>query len=128
MGLNKFSWSFKLHKNILFQDIKRFLNFVKSIKSTSKFILRNLFNLISKDVRSITGSNLRKILLLVFKSDVNELTPADSLLIQYRKENDMNTWKIKMVKEIIELRNDTLHVENLNENELEEILHYLCVD
>ena len=33
-----------------------------------------------------------------------------------------------MVKEIIELRNDTLHVENLDENELEDILHYLCVD
>ena len=54
--------------------------------------------------------------------------PADSSLIQYRKENAMNTWKIKMVKEIIELRNDTLHVQNLDENELEDILHYLCVD
>ena len=108
--------------------IKRFLNFVKAIKSSSKFILRNLLNLISKDVRSITGSNLRKILLLVNKGDVNELKPADSSLIQYRKENKMNTWKIKMVKEIIEVRNDTLIIGNLNEDELEDILHHLCVE
>ena len=81
--------------------IKRFLNFVKAIKSSSKFILRNLFNLISKDSRSIIGSNLRKILFLGNKGDVNELKPADSSLIQYRKENEMNTWKLKMAKEMI---------------------------
>ena len=104
--------------------IKRFLNFVKAIKSSSKFILRNFFNFISKDVRSITGSNLRKILLLVNKGDVNELKPADSSLIKYRKENETN----KMVKEMIEVRNDTLNVGNLNEDELEDILHHLCVE
>ena len=108
--------------------IKRFLTFVKALQSSSKFILRNLFNLISKDVRSTTGSNLRKILLLVNKDDVMNLQPADSTLIQYRKENEMNTWKIKMVKEIVEVRNETLNVENLNEDELEAILHQLCVE
>ena len=79
-------------------------------------------------MRSTTGSNLRKILLLVNKDDVMNLQPADSTLIQYRKENEMNTWKIKMVKEIVEVRNETLNVENLNEDELEAILHQLCVE
>jgi hypothetical protein len=35
--------------------------------------------------------------------------------MQPLKENEMNTWKFKMVKEIIELRNETLNVGNLNE-------------
>jgi hypothetical protein len=84
--------------------------------------------MISKDVQSVTGSNLRKILLLVNKSDVDDLVPEDSSKIQYRPEDKENIWKIRMVKELIEVRNGTLQVDNFNEDEIKEVLDSLCVD
>ena len=76
----------------------------------------------------VTGSNLRQILLLVNKSDVDDLVPEDSSKIQYRPEDEENTWKIRMVKELIEVRNGTLQVDNFNEDEIKEVLDSLCVD
>ena len=108
--------------------IKRFLTFVQALKSSPKLILTNLLKMISKDVQSVTGSNLRKILLLVNKSDVDDLVPEDSSKIQYRPEDEENTWKIRMVKELIEVRNGTLQVDNFNEDEIKEVLDSLCVD
>ena len=98
--------------------IKRFLNFVNAVRFSSKSILRNLYRMIAKDVRSVTGSNLRRILLLVNKSNVNDLLSTDSAQIQYREENPGNKWKIDLVKEIIEVRNDKLQVENIHVDEL----------
>ena len=112
-------------KNIL---IKRFLKFVSAVRFSTKSILRNMYRMIAKDVRSVTGSNLRRIMLIVNKGDVNDLSPTDSALVQYRKENSDNQWKINLVKEIIEVRNNILQVEFILEDELENILHYLCVE
>ena len=112
-------------KNIL---IKRFLTFVQALKSSPKLILTNLFKMISTDVQSVTGSNLRQVLLLVNKGNIGELTPADSTKIQYRQENTNNTWKIRMVKEIIEIKNETLQVEHFDVDELTEVLISLCVE
>ena len=108
--------------------IKRFLKFVSAVRFSHKSILRNLYRMIAKDVRSVTGSNLRRIMLIVNKGDVNDLSPTDSALVQYRKENSDNQWKINLVKEIIEVRNNILQVEFILEDELENILHYLCVE
>ena len=108
--------------------IKRFLYFVNAVRFSSKSILRNLYRMIAKDVRSVTGSNLRWILLLVNKGNVNNLLPTDSAQIQYREENPDNKWKIDLVKEIVEVRNDKLQVENIHDDELKDILHYLCVE
>ena len=77
-------------KNVL---VKRFLTFVQALKSSPKLILSNLLKMISKDVQSVTGSNLRQILLLVNKSDVDDLVPEDSSKIHYRLEDKDNTWK-----------------------------------
>ena len=62
------------------------------------------------------------------KGNVNDLLSTDSAQIQYQEENPGNKWKIDLVKEIIEVRNDKLQVENIHDDELEDILHYLCVE
>ena len=35
-------------------------------------------------------------------------------------------WRVGMVKEIIDVRNSNLEIENFVDEELEEILHYVC--
>jgi hypothetical protein len=108
--------------------IKRFLTFIQNVRSSPKCILTNLLKMVLRDVRSVTGSNLRHILLLVNKCDVGELQPTDSSQVKYRRDDDSNSWKIKMVKEVIEVNNEILEVDNFDAQELQEILHHLCVD
>ena len=81
---------------------------------------------IKNDTRSTTGSNLRNILLLTDKDNINELTKDDVSTLKYQKVNENNAWKIKMIKEITDVKFNKLYVENFTKDELEEILSFLC--
>ena len=52
---------------------KRFLNFINSIKNSSKGILNNMIDLIKNDCQSTTGRNIQKLLLLTEKTHTEEL-------------------------------------------------------
>ena len=62
--------------------IKRFLNFIESIKSSKKIALKNLFRCIKDDCRSITGRNLVNIAHLVNIVNIDDLVPTVALIIQ----------------------------------------------
>ena len=57
--------------------MKRFLNFVQQIKKSSKKASKFLLESIQHDARSITGSNLRNILLKTDKTSIQDLVPND---------------------------------------------------
>ena len=54
---------------------KQFLNFVQAIRSSKKSSLRNLLKVIEFDCRSLTGYNLRSILLKSSADSVQQLKP-----------------------------------------------------
>ena len=58
--------------------VKRFLSFIAQIEKSVKIVPKQLLNCIRSDVRSTTGKNLRKILLLTEKSNVQFLNPFKS--------------------------------------------------
>ena len=51
-----------------------------------------------KDVRSVTGSNYRSIMLLVGKSSVSEVTKADANRVEYSPIDDSE--KLKALKKL----------------------------
>ena len=57
--------------------IKRFLIFLEKIECSGKTPLIMLLNEAKRDVRSITGSNLRNIMILVGKTSVDEVNVGD---------------------------------------------------
>ena len=63
--------------------IKRFLNFTEQIKNSKKRALKNVFLKTRKDCQSISGSNLRKIMLLVEKHNVDDLNVSDADCLNY---------------------------------------------
>jgi hypothetical protein len=69
---------------------------------------------------------MRNILLLTDKYDIDELTKDDVRGIKYQKVEENNEWKIKMIKEITDVKYNKLDVENFSKDELEEILSFLC--
>ena len=113
-------------KHLKFVLLERFLNFLKQIENSPKKIPKQLLSFIKHDVRSTTGSNLRNILLMTNKSTINDVTKEDIKTLKYKECEPENAWKIVMVKELVEVRNNQLRVENFENDELDEILTFLC--
>ena len=59
------------------------------------------------------------------KSTINDVTKEDIKTLKYNECEPENAWKIIMVKELVEVRNDQLRVENFQNDELDEILTFL---
>ena len=106
--------------------IHRFLTFIQQIKKSPKNSSKLLLDSILQDARSTTGSNLQNILLQTDKSTVQELAPNDVLSFIYKPMENNERWKIPIIKEIIEVKNGNLEVDNFSRNKLEEMLDYLC--
>ena len=86
-----------------------------------------LLNRIKEDIRSITGSNLRKIMLSLNENSVNFLTKSVAEKISYHPSTADDKWKEMIVKEIIEVKNEQLEVSGFSSEELDDILEHICV-
>ena len=114
----------KVHvKNML---LKRFLSFLNQIEKSKKKLPKRILRYVMKDTRSTTGSNLRKMMLLFGKVKVEDITESDVDAFKYAAVPPGDEWRVELVKEIIEIRNSNLEVENFDEEELNEVLNYLC--
>ena len=94
----------------------RYISFIRNIQKSNKKPLRNLLNLARSDVRSVTGSNLRYIMLKSGKTNIDEVINR-KVEVEYHKLEDQQLWKVAMIEEIIE----AIHGENYD------ILEFLCV-
>ena len=106
--------------------LKRFLGFLSQVQKSPKQLPRVLLNLVKHDARSTTGSNLRNIMLLTGKNNIEEVKEADLDDMVYVPVTNEDLWKIKFVKELINVREGFLHVENFEDDERNEVLEYLC--
>ena len=78
------------------------------------------------DVRSVTGRNFRECMLIMGKVSVNDVTRKDIDMIEYFPMDKVDSWKVEMIKEIIDVKNQIVHIDKFELEELEEILNYLC--
>ena len=104
----------------------RFLSFLMQIEKSTKKVPKQLLAFIKNDVRSTTGSNLRNILLLTDKSNIEDLRKDHIREIKYQDVDPTNEWKIGFIKEITDVIFNQLEVENFSKEELEKILDFLC--
>ena len=113
-------------QHIMFSLRKRFLKFVACVAQSEKRVLRNVLNAVKLDCRSVTGRNLRTIMIttnqnvylkdfykVTFDRPYCELPPGDS-------------WRILLVQEILEAMHGELKVENFELKELDEIIRCAC--
>ena len=85
-----------------------------------------MLHLIEKDTQSVTGSNLRQILVLTEKTDISELNPADSQSIKYCNVPSGEEWRIGLLKELINVRTGNLQVNGFTEAEINSIIGDIC--
>ena len=107
--------------------IKRFLSFIQQINKSSKLIPKQLLNVIMNDTRSVTGSNLKRILILTKKTKVEDITSKDIEDIEYAKMCQEEKWRIEMIKELTDIKFGQLELDGFSNEECEEILNFACV-
>ena len=106
--------------------ISRYLGFMEKIASSNKRAVKMLMETSRSDVRSVTGNNFRNIMLLLGKSVVQDVKREDVKNIKYFPITEAERWRIDAIKEIVEVKNRTLDIDNFKLEELEEILTNLC--
>ena len=65
-------------------------------------------------------------MLLTGKNTIEEVKETDLDNMVYVPVKNEDLWKIKFVKELINTREGFLYVENFEDDEVNEVLEYLC--
>ena len=107
--------------------IKRFLSFTEQIKESSKLALKCLFNIVKYDTQSVTGNNLRKIMLLLEKNSIDEMNKSDANELKYFPIPDSERWKIDTINEITDIKFCIKTLHHFPHDELDDILNKLCI-
>ena len=114
-------------KHMSIQLIQNFVGFMEKIRNSTKQILKMLYQITRKDVKTVTGSNLRNILCLTDLCDVDMLDKNSVANLKYSSVDEDNRWRVSMVKELIDMKNsldDPLN--GWEPEELDEILEFAC--
>ena len=114
-------------KHLKFVLIERFRGFIEQIIKSRKIIPKHVLKYVKHDVRSVTGSNLRNILLLTDKDTIEELNSNDIKKLKYHEVVKEDYWKIGLAKEIIDIKNNQLSLCDFSIQELNEVLDNLCI-
>ena len=88
--------------------------------------MNTLLHTIKYDCRSSTGSNLRRIMLMTIKTNVNEIDLFDIKNMVYKKIPIGSAWKIDMINEIVDIKSKRLSVPGFHISEIDSILNYIC--
>ena len=84
--------------------IQNYLSFIEKIKKSEKPLLRQLFSICSRDSHSVTGSNLRHILLQTDKIDIEELSVSTAHNLIYKRLSPDDEWRVSLIQEIIDIK------------------------
>ena len=106
--------------------IKRFLSFIRQVNRSSKILPKQLLHFIQNDTRSITGSNIRRILLLTKRTEIDDITVEDIEDIEYAELSEENCWRVNLINEITDIKFGQLEVNGFSQEEYEEILQFAC--
>ena len=108
-------------RHIWFALLKRFLNFLKMIASSTKPVLRSTLSVVKNDCRSTTGNNLRKIMLMLNKN-LDPIARYDLSNLLCAKVLPDDEWKVTLAKEIIDVRDKLTVLPGFSIDELNHIL------
>ena len=113
--------------HVKFMLLKGFLNFREQVFKSSKSVLKSLFAICESDCRSITGKNLRKIMLLSEKDSINCLQKSDLILLKYFPVPVNAAWRMDVLEELIDARNNFCEIPGFTSEEINELIQFICI-
>ena len=107
--------------------LKRFITFADKLEASTKSPVKHLFEKIKNDCRSITGRNLRGILLLCGMDRLCKPAPTDVLKLTYKQIDADNHWKLNLLEELIHERDLKEYQLGWKHSEISECIKELCI-
>ena len=95
----------------------RFIKFIQNIQNKcNKNSAKYLLELIKNDTNTVTGRNLRKISdttnnYNILKININQLKQD----LNFEKVTDENLWKINMIKELVQVKQNEMTIQFIDE-------------
>ena len=108
-------------KHIRFALMERYIKFAKTVEESEKIVLRTIFQSVKRDCRSTTGENLRNIMKLTKKTNVDDIEIGSTSGLTYHPIPSGEEWKVGFAEELIEIKSNR-HGVDLSTAELDEIL------
>ena len=105
---------------------KRFVSFVRQIENYNKVAAKQLLNVIRDDTQTVTGNNSRLVLRSINRWSLKEVKASDFDKIWYYNIEEKDQWKVNMIKEISSIKMSEYLVEGFTDEEINDILVYLC--
>ena len=107
--------------------MKNYMGFIKRVRESPKYVLRQLYDIASRDVRTVTGSNLRNILMLTNTLQVDDLDQSMVDMIKYHKMEETEMWRIGLINELINIKHGDINLpEGWTHDDLEAIMDFTC--
>ena len=113
-------------KHLWTSIVKRFLTFCDQIRKSKKIALKNVFRTIEHDTRSITGSNLRHIMIKAKKNFIKDLNPFEDGDLSFCEIPDSEKWRVGLIHEITDVKFGSSTVNGFSHEELNDILSSVC--
>ena len=113
-------------KHLKFVLIQRFMSFLNQIEKSSKYAPKQLLQNIKRDTRSVTGSNIRNILLHTEKDSIEEVTASEIDKLKYHELNKEENWKVDVILELTDVKFKQATIEGFTDDEIGEILDFVC--
>ena len=107
--------------------ISRFLSFMDQIDKSEKTAIKMLKREAMKDVRSITGNNFRRIMLLMGEDSFMNVNKYNVNKINYYKVKIEDMWKVKIATEAMDVRDGNGEIATFKKEEIEAMLQFACV-
>ena len=106
--------------------INRFLGFMEKISKSDKKAIKMLMDTSKRDVRSVTGRNYRELMILLGKTSVEDIQKRDGDSVEYFQMSEADSWRVGIIEELINLKNQVLDIDNFSDEELDHMLTYIC--
>ena len=108
----------------------RFIKFIKSIQTGNKLAAKLLLEMIKDNTETITGRNIKIILMELNKSNINQIDNKSLRGLKFCELPKTEEWRINSIKELTDMKQGKLSVQfendyGLENNEIEDILTFL---
>ena len=114
-------------KPVMVTLIDRFLSFIQKIDKSEKIAIKMLKKVALRDVRSITGGNMRGIMPLMGKTSYSNVTRDKVKDMNYYKVKEEDMWKVCIASEAYEVSNGDYEIEMFEQSEMAAVLRHICV-
>ena len=108
----------------------RYVTFVQSLAKSDKLVIQFIFQKCKENVETVTGRNIRHVLNETNSENILKIKKSElKTKFKFYRIDDDNLWKVKLVKELTDLKQGSVYIENhenmLTRNDIEDIVNFV---